>query len=258
MHPTFALLLFDAYFTSSWFNKIICWIIVACGIWVLGLILYKLAELDNIKKNNFTFFRMFKKPAEKGLHPAALYIEMRAKISPNTPLKSVCLGSSLSSIYCSGMQQLLSIMHKRGFADADVLGMNPDAGAVAATISDAEMRSVEACVNSELADQNLFAERLMSMLGSLTNCSTSVGLLGTVYGVMESFMAMKEGGASMISQVAPGISGALLTTVLGLVVAIPGTIAYNSIADMIKEASVKAENFADELISDIAKKHKIA
>lgn len=257
MHATFALLLFDAFTTSSTFNQIICWIIFACGIWATGLILFKLAELKNVKKNNATFMRMNKKPADKGLHPAALFIEMRGKLSPNAVLKTVCPGSSLSSIYCAGMQQLLSIMRKRGFADSDVACMNPESGAAAAAISDAEMRSIEACVNSELAEQNLLVEKSMSTLGSITNCATSVGLLGTVYGVMESFMAMKDGGASMIAQVAPGISGALLTTVLGLVVAIPGTIAYNNIADRIKEASVKAENFADELIADIAKKHKI-
>ena len=241
----FSFILFDAYFTSSLPNQLVVWIIFVLAIIAAGIIMAKNAELKTVLRLNRTFLSKYKKSANN--HPASLYVESGGKFMPGIPF---------AYIYIAGIEQLRSIMHKRGFSDEDIIHINPDPG-ISPVISDAEMRSIEACMNSELAEQTLLIEKRMSTLGTITNTATSLGLLGTVYGVMESFMAMKEGGASMIAQVAPGISGALLTTVIGLIVAIGGTYFYNKIADMIKETSVKAETFTDELIADIAKKFKI-
>ena len=52
-----------------------------------------------------------------------------------------------------------------------------------------------------------------------------MGLLGTVWGVMESFSAMAVQGSANLSAVAPAIASALMTTVVGLIVAIPAAIA---------------------------------
>ena len=239
------MIILEAYSTSSWFNQVICWVIVACGIFAGGIIPAKKTQLNIVLRKNRSFLALYK----KGAHPASLFVESGGRFLPGIPF---------ADIYKACMKQLLGILHKRGFSDDEIVHQQPDPGAVSATISESEMRSIEACVNSELAEQNLLIERRMSLLGSITNCATSLGLFGTVYGVMEAFMAMSGGGSAMITKVAPGISGALLTTVLGLVVSIIGTVFYNHLADMIKEAAVKAENFADELIADIAKKYKMS
>ena len=242
---SFLMIVIDAYKTSSLFNQIIVWAIVACCIFAVAIIWTKVRQINAVLSRNRRFLSSYK----RSVHPASLSVENREKFLPGTPFEY---------IYKSCMKQLLGILHKRGFSDNDIIHQQPDPGTVSATISESEMRSIEACVNSELAEQTLKIEEQMSILGSITNCSTSLGLFGTVYGVMEAFMEMNTGGSAMISKVAPGISGALLTTVAGLTVSIVGTVFYNRLADRIKMVTVKTENFADELIADIAKKYKMS
>ena len=61
----------------------------------------------------------------------------------------------------------------------------------------------------------------------------------------------------MISAVAPGISGALLTTVAGLVVAIPSTIFYNILAGVIRRHVVALENFEEEFMTGVIRLHAL-
>jgi biopolymer transport protein ExbB/TolQ len=57
---------------------------------------------------------------------------------------------------------------------------------------------------------------------------------------------MAREGAATLSAVAPGISGALLTTVVGLLVALPSAIGYNLLTNQIRWLTVQMDNFADE------------
>ena len=67
----------------------------------------------------------------------------------------------------------------------------------------------------------------MVMLGSIVTGAPFLGLLGTVWGVMDAFGGMAGAGSASLQGLAPGVSGALLTTVAGLVVAIPSVFGYN-------------------------------
>jgi biopolymer transport protein TolQ len=91
----------------------------------------------------------------------------------------------------------------------------------------------------------------MGLLATATSAAPLLGLLGTVWGVMDAFGGMVIAGAAMLSSVAPGISGALLTTVVGLVIAIPSTIGYNILSDRIRRLAVVMDNFAQELVHEI-------
>ena len=78
-----------------------------------------------------------------------------------------------------------------------------------------------------------------------------LGLLGTVWGVMVAFGSILGSGSAMLSEVAPGISGALLTTVIGLLVALPSSVGYNIIAGQIRTLRVRMDNFLQEFMSDM-------
>ncbi len=73
-----------------------------------------------------------------------------------------------------------------------------------------------------------------------------LGLFGTVWGVMVAFESMGKQGMANLSAVAPGISSALLTTVVGLVVAIPSAFGSNKLNEKIRFLSVQMENFTDK------------
>ena len=92
----------------------------------------------------------------------------------------------------------------------------------------------------------------MTVLAVITSSAPLLGLFGTVWGVMLAFQAMAASGSANIAELAPGISSALLTTVVGLVVAIPSTIAYNTLHAKIEAYTVQLEGFAEELMGKLS------
>ncbi|TYR34569.1 protein TolQ [Mesorhizobium microcysteis] len=92
-------------------------------------------------------------------------------------------------------------------------------------------------------------ERLEARLGFLASVGSAapfIGLFGTVVGIMTSFQAIAASGATNLAVVAPGIAEALLATALGLLAAIPATIAYNKLSSDAGKIALRMEGFADE------------
>lgn len=92
-------------------------------------------------------------------------------------------------------------------------------------------------------------ERNMSWLATTAAVSPFIGLLGTVWGIMEAFQSLSTTGAASISAVGPGIADALLATALGLFAAIPAAIAYNYFGNIIKETGQRMEDFSLEFLN---------
>lgn len=171
-------------------------------------------------------------------NPAALFLK-RKRYDP----------SPVYVIYVSACRALGSEVESRG-ADPDDLFM----GAVGASrhhLTPLNISAVRNVAERSLADQALLMENQMGLVATAASAAPFLGLLGTVWGVMEAFQGMAQTGSAMLSAVAPGISGALLTTVVGLLVALPSAVGYNLLSDMIRRISVEMDNFVQELISDI-------
>ena len=93
------------------------------------------------------------------------------------------------------------------------------------------------------------SQRLNAWLAILTMAITGgpfLGLLGTVWGVMNTFAAMAEAGEANIMAIAPGVASALSTTVFGLIVAIPALFGYNYLGGRIKNITAEMNIFVDE------------
>lgn len=111
--------------------------------------------------------------------------------------------------------------------------------------------NIQAAMEREIAEQS---EKLGSRLVSLATIATAsplIGLLGTVWGIMIAFIDIKRFGSTSIQVVAPGIAEALITTIAGLVVAIPASMAYNAYTSGIRRAANQMENLASEFLGDI-------
>jgi len=109
-----------------------------------------------------------------------------------------------------------------------------------------QVESVQAVIDRTLADEALLLEDGMGLLATAVSACPFLGLLGTVWGVMDAFMGMASSGAATLSAVAPGIAGALLTTVVGLLVALPSAIGYNMLTSRIRRLAVQMDNFSQE------------
>lgn len=89
-------------------------------------------------------------------------------------------------------------------------------------------------------------ESRLGFLASVGSAAPFIGLFGTVVGIMTSFQAIAASGATNLAVVAPGIAEALLATALGLLAAIPATIAYNKLSADVGKLALRMEGFADE------------
>jgi biopolymer transport protein TolQ len=94
-------------------------------------------------------------------------------------------------------------------------------------------------------------------LAIFATASPLLGLLGTVIGVMNSFIGVASAGSSSINAVAPGIAEALVATAGGLVVAIPAAIGYNYLTGRLNLFMGELEGFSSEFIGALAREGRI-
>lgn len=111
----------------------------------------------------------------------------------------------------------------------------------------ARLEHAENAIQRALARQTLRYESSMIFLASIVSGAPFLGLLGTVWGVMEAFSAVALQQTAGIQQIAPGISAALLTTIAGLVVAIPSVFGYNILLASTRRLITEMENYASSL-----------
>jgi len=104
-------------------------------------------------------------------------------------------------------------------------------------------------MHSALLDEKQALERGLSILGTLGNNAPFIGLFGTVLGVIHSVSNIGQGTGQASQQVMSGISEALISTAVGLMVAIPAVIAFNVFQRAIKRRGATAESMGGELIA---------
>ena len=106
------------------------------------------------------------------------------------------------------------------------------------------------------AVQATLAKRLsggMQFLASVGSSGPFIGLFGTVYGIMNSFIGIANSNTTNLAVVAPGIAEALLATGIGLFAAIPAVIFYNYFQTQISAYGARTEGFIAELSNAISR-----
>lgn len=121
------------------------------------------------------------------------------------------------------------------------------------SISIKSMEHVKRGLEGAVARESLKLESGLILLAIAVSGAPFLGLLGTVWGVMSAFsyVAMKavEGGRADLATMAPGVAAALVTTVAGLLVAIPSMFGYNWLVHNLRVFTVNLDNFAQDLAS---------
>ena len=90
------------------------------------------------------------------------------------------------------------------------------------------------------------AESQLGVLATIGSAAPFVGLLGTVWGIMNAFQAIAVTKDTNLAVVAPGIAEALFATALGLLAAIPAVVGYNRYSSALNSFAVRLHGFADE------------
>ena len=131
------------------------------------------------------------------------------------------------------------------------------AGSEVRGLSPAQLEVLRMVLEKEEGEERDEAARGVGWLAIIATVSPLLGLLGTVLGVMSSFIGVAQACSSSISAVAPGVAEALLTTAGGLVVAIPAAMAYNYVTGKLNDFMGELEGISSELIATLAREGRI-
>jgi len=160
-------------------------------------------------------------------------------------------GTPLYDVYLAGCEEMT--FHLLGSAEVDETFRGRLE--IAPRISPAQMRAVDSAMERAVGESSLRLESQMILLASAVSGAPFLGLLGTVWGVMDTFGDVAAAGSANLTAMAPGVSAALITTVTGLLVAIPAMFGYNFLVTSIRAMTVDMDNFAAELSSEFAHRY---
>ena len=120
---------------------------------------------------------------------------------------------------------------------------------------------IETVLQIEIAKQVEKLENGMSFLASIGSVGPFIGLLGTVWGIVNAFQSIAISNNTSLAVVAPGIAEALFATALGLLAAIPAVAAYNKFSNDLDKITSNLEYFSIEFLSkklnEMEKKHNV-
>ncbi len=162
-------------------------------------------------------------------------------------------GSPAYAVYVAGCRELC--FHLLGSSELDET--SAARLAEAERISAAALAHVESALEREVGEQALKLERGMIVLATAVSGGPFLGLLGTVWGVMDTFTGIATAGKASLAAMAPGVSGALITTVTGLLVAIPAMFGYNYLVVTLRGLTVGVDTFASELATAFAHRYGV-
>ena len=124
---------------------------------------------------------------------------------------------------------------------------------VAGEHRDSTLMRVQSAVGAIQASLSKRLSSGMQFLASVGSSGPFIGLFGTVYGIMNSFIGIANTNTTNLAVVAPGIAEALLATGIGLFAAIPSVIFYNYFQTRISSFGVRSEGFVAELLNAISR-----
>ena len=148
-------------------------------------------------------------------------------------------GSPAYEVYAAGCQELGYHLENNA---VEVKGRK--------RVSLESFQSVQVSLERGVSQEALSLEKGMIVLTTAVSGGPFIGLLGTVWGVMETFSGIAKAASASLTAMAPGVAGALIATVVGLFVAIPAMFAYNMMITAIRGLTQELDNFNSEIATD--------
>jgi biopolymer transport protein ExbB/TolQ len=140
-------------------------------------------------------------------------------------------------------------VYQEGCVELDARLKTEDAEVRKKYVSLKSMEHIKRTLEGAVARESLKLESGLILLANAVSGGPFIGLLGTVWGVMDTFAMVGMAGRAELATMAPGVSAALITTVAGLLVAIPSMFGYNFLVHTLRTRTVELDNFAQNLVS---------
>lgn len=145
----------------------------------------------------------------------------------------------------------LFMVYREGCKEMDIRLKTPGGEGRKQFISIKAMEHIKRTLEGAVASQSLRLESGLILLAIAVSGAPFLGLLGTVWGVMSAFSYVAMAGHADLATMAPGVAAALVTTVAGLLVAIPSMFGYNYLVHNLRVLTVELDNFAQDLVSKL-------
>jgi biopolymer transport protein TolQ len=192
-----------------------------------GIILYKFWTFRRAERQTATFLGVFRKSSK--------FSEVQA----------VCPGlteSPLVGLFQSGYAELNAQLRA---SQPEPQKPSPVAGRPTLKSLDAVDRALLRAATVEMTK----LESRLPFLATTASVTPFIGLFGTVWGIMSSFLNISATGSSSLTTVGPGIAEALIATAAGLFAAIPAVIFYNHFTNRVKHFSNEMDDFSLEFLN---------
>lgn len=217
---------------SSWPGTVVCVVLAVLSCFSWAVMVSKLRVVSRAYSRDRQFLNRYRDERD----PLALYES-----------GDLVHGSPAAGIYHAGARELS--FHLLGSSETDenfrarLDDAEPLRPSQLEAVSNAMDRGVSGAAGS--------LEAQMSVLATAVSGAPFLGLLGTVWGVMDTFSGVaSSAGVASLKTMAPGVSAALVTTVVGLLVAIPAMFGYNYLVNRIRSMVMGLDNFSAELRLD--------
>ncbi len=191
-------------------------VLLAFSVLTWYIIVYKGIFYFRARRNNLDFLEKFR---------SGMTLEQLNQYCEQVP-------SPLGKVFSAGFRELVKVIARE---DAE-----------AATSSFVASQNLERALRRAAMVEITTLENQLPMLATISATAPFLGLFGTVWGIMESFSNIGSLGNTTLATVAPGIVDALVTTALGLIAAIPATIAYNHFLRKVRLHVADIETFAND------------
>ena len=188
-----------------------------------GIIAVKWWELRSAAQDSEAFLEVYHSEPFEAAFEAGRHLE-------RSPLAVIFLSS------CNEMKRL-----------AEAAGQ-----ATLSRIDDAQRRAIGKVIVWSAARERRRLERGLTFLATVGSSAPFIGLFGTVIGIITTFQGIGRAGNASLAVVGPGIAEALIATGVGLLAAIPASMAYNAFVSRIDEVADSMGLYSQELEEDLA------
>ena len=204
----------------------VLYLLIAITIASWGVVVYKARQIHSARKASERFVELFWETRN---------LTEISKSCAELP------ASPVAEVFRAGYQELVRLRNKKTQAETFTTELPG--------VANVE-RAMRRAANLQLTR----LEKSLTFLATVASVTPFIGLFGTVWGLMNSFLGLSTTGTSTLQAVAPGISEALVATAMGLAAAIPALVAYNHFARQSRVMSIEMENFSSEFLN-IAERH---
>ncbi len=209
--------------------SIICWVVLIQKIWMTR-------QIENISQS---FHKAYLINKERLLH-----LDLNELPKP----KNRSIPHPYAEIFSDLKSKTIEVLNKNLHFSTQRTGEQK----AEAYLSPDDLGIVESFVLTTISAQVKRLEKNLFILSTIITLAPFLGLLGTVWGILITFSELGNGAsASSNMAVLGGLSTALATTVMGLIIAIPALVSYNYLKNSVKNYSSSMEDFLYQLLSSV-------